>query len=147
MWEISNTLQILNFFRSVLLGAVYCFLYQFLRVSRRLTLRSDITVFFEDVIFCLLLVFPTFCFLLSTTNGELRGYIFLGLFVGFTAFHYCLSKVMVLLLFNLLFYLRKFLRYIFAFFCEKIAKKCINTCKKSLKKVTALVYNYKNKKR
>lgn len=146
MWEISNTLQILNFLRSVLLGAIFCFLYQFLRVARRLSVHSDITVFFEDVIFCLLLVFPTFCFLLSTTNGELRGYIFLGIFAGFAAFHYCLSKLIVLLLFYILFYVRKFLRSIFAFFYLKIAQKGLNTCKKALKKVTALVYNYRNKK-
>lgn len=146
MWEINNTLQILNFLRAVLLGAGYCFLYQFLRVFRRLRKHSDIAVFFEDISFCMALVFPTFCFLLSTTNGELRGYIFLGLFCGFAGLHYCLSQYIVFCLFYSFFYIGKVFRSIFAFFSQKIAQKWIKACKKALKKVTALVYNYRNKK-
>ena len=155
MWEINNSLQLLSFLRSVVLGIFLCVLYDFIK-SLRLTVNfSDIAIFLQDLAYSLVASFITFIFLLSVTNGEMRGYVMLGISAGFILSRFTLSRLLC-----------KFLKFIFGgskrlfgviskgFYgvfdlltekMIKICKKTLKTVKKLLKNLDSLVYTKTNK--
>lgn len=155
MWEINNSLQILSFLRSLILGVLLCVLYDFIKSARLTVDFSDITIFLQDIIYSCISAFVTFIFLLSVTNGEMRGYVILGILVGFIISRFTLSRLLC-----------KFLKFIFGgvkrlfdvisrwFYGEfdlltekiiKICKKTLKTVKKLLKNLECLVYTKTNR--
>ncbi len=125
--------------------------YDILRAIRRVIKHSDLTVFFEDLIYFIIISPVTFCLLLALTNGELRAYIFAALTLGFVLTRITLS-VLVLKVYVFFFSLaarifsaanRGFYR-VFDFlyakftavgeFLRKIIKKIPKSIKKLLKK-------------
>lgn len=98
MWEIDNLLQVINFARSLCLGIILCLIYDVIRAFRKLFEFSSINVFFQDVVFSLFSAFTIFTFLLSVTNGELRGFVFVSIAVGFIASRLTISRVWIWLL-------------------------------------------------
>ena len=155
MWEINNSLQILSFLRSLILGVLLCVLYDFIKSARLMVDFSDITIFLQDIIYSCISAFVTFIFLLSVTNGEMRGYVILGILVGFIISRFTLSRLLC-----------KFLKFIFGgvkrffevisrwFYGEfdlltekiiKICKKTLKTVKKLLKNLECLLYTKTNK--
>lgn len=151
MWEISNQLQLLSFFRASVLGGFYCLAYDLLRGYRKKYECSAMAVFFQDLIYFLLISPITFCFLLVTTNGELRLYIFLGVLLGFVLIRLTLSRLFVLavkIFFGFLLRISSLISKgitVFSAFLDRITvksadilgvflKKCRNSLKKVLKK-------------
>lgn len=144
MWEINNSLQILSFLRSILLGVLLCVLYDFIKSARLTVDFSDIAIFLQDIIYSCISAFVTFVFLLSVTNGEMRGYVILGVLAGFIIWRITLSR-----------FLCKFLKFIFSgvkrlfdvisnwFYTEfdLITEKIVKNCKKTLKTVKKLLKN------
>ncbi len=112
MWEISNFFQVIGVLRAFVLGAIFCLVYDFLRALRKSGINSDSAVFWQDIIFFVFISPISFCFLLATTNGELRAYFFIGLLVGFIGFRLTLSflalKVMLKIIFT---YLKAFSKF------------------------------------
>ncbi len=150
MWEISNTLQLLSFARALLLGVIICLAYDILRVYRKVYDFSRIGIFFQDVLFSVLSAFVVFLFLLGVTNGEMRGYVFLGLCMGFVFSRLSLSRIWFVLLkwifskIKTVFYLvssgiyrtfDKIEAYVSTFF-----KKSLKTIKKLLKTQGKMLY-------
>ncbi len=151
MWEISNSLQLIAFLRSVLLGVGFCFGYDILRALRRVGFNSDLEVFIGDILYFIIFSPITFCFLLVLTGGELRAYFFIGVLSGYLLTRFTLSrlffKILVLLLNCILRFLKlikrlfnsiferifKIFNKIYAFL-RKIAVKFIIYFKKLLKK-------------
>ena len=151
MWEISNLNQISSFLRSILLGGIFCSIFDFFRSLRKEFYHSVYAVFIEDLL-CFLIWAPiTFCFLLATTNGELRFYVFFGIIFGFWVFRVALSPLLLILLTLFL----KLIALIYRWICEireristrvlcflaliwkifdKNIKKALNISKKLLKK-------------
>lgn len=145
MWEINNSLQVISFIRSVVFGFIICVLYD---ITRNITVSfkfSNLSVFIFDVLFFIFLLPFIFCFLLSTTNGELRGYIFIGILSGFFICRISFSRIFnpilrkILSLLSLFFV---FLNHKISAFCElnlslliKISKKARFLCKKCLKQL------------
>ena len=151
MWEIDIKLQLLGFLRSVGLGAFFCLFYDFFRAIRRRTASTTIEVLFEDIVYFLLCTPIVFCFLLATTNGELRAFVFLGIVLGFLLFRFVFSKFTIKILDFLFTYITKafvFLNSITKVFydlicrvfdkighiCCKIFEKATKVTKKLLKK-------------
>lgn len=94
MWEINNSLQILSFFRSLVLGILLCVFYDIIK-SFRLTFNfSTIAIFLQDIIYSVIAAFATFLFLLSVTNGEMRGYVIVGILAGFILSRVTLSRIL-----------------------------------------------------
>ena len=155
MWEINNSLQILSFLRSLILGVLLCVLYDFIKSARLMVDFSDITIFLQDIIYSCISAFVTFIFLLSVTNGEMRGYVISGILAGFIISRFTLSRLFC-----------KFLKLVFGgikrlfevvskwFYCNfdqltekiiKISKKTLKTVKKLLKNLECLLYTKSNK--
>lgn len=151
MWEIDIELQIFHLGLAAALGGIFCLLYDLFRAIRLAVKCSDIAVFFQDILYFCILAPVTFCFLLSTTNGQVRGYIIFGIVTGF-AITRCTLSFLLMKIYSFL------LKWVFAFFgavkrikeavftrieavagvfrtkTEKNLKKAVNTLKKLLKK-------------
>lgn len=156
MWEIDNLLQIINFARSLCLGAVFCLIYDILRALRTLFDFSAVSIFFQDIIFSLLSAFITFVFLLSVTNGELRGFVFISIAFGFLISRFTISRAWVWLLKMIIGFIKSgFYAVSKAFYAgfdtvERniiiFSKKSVKDLKKLLKNMRKLLYTKQDRK-
>lgn len=144
MWEIDFAAQIFSFLKSILLGGIYGLIYDLFRFPVRRREASAITVFAVDILYFAFIAVINFCFLLTVTNGEVRGYLLLGAALGFAAYKKTLSPVLKLaaalvlkpirVLFSLL---NRGIKAVFSpviTFFSKIIKKISEIIKKRLKK-------------
>ncbi len=120
MWEIDIADQVLTFFLSMLLGAVLCLVYDIMRAVRKFWLNKYWSVFITDIIYWIFSALITFIFLISRTNGEIRGYVFIGELLGFILCRITISRVFF---------------YVMYCFLKKI-----NTLKSRLNKAMTLFY-------
>lgn len=151
MWEIDIKLQFYYWLLSVVLGGIYCLFYDFFRAVRLAVKCSDIAVFFQDVLYFFVISLSTFCFLLATTNGQVRGFVIFGAVIGFILIRYTVSYIIMKIYCFILKYTMAFLKrvlylknlifkridktfYEFSQKSKKIFKKSANTLKKLLKK-------------
>ena len=147
MWEISNTLQAVDFLRAAVLGIILCIFYGLFSSLRKIGVNSDFAGFFEDIIFFMVSSPVIFMFLLATTNGESRLYIIIGLLLGFASFKFTFYRIYVFLLskiFTSFVFVISYLRKIFFKIIDIVSeifykigkkfKKALNTLKKGLKK-------------
>ncbi|MBE6782300.1 MAG: hypothetical protein E7540_06260 [Ruminococcaceae bacterium] len=98
MWEIDLQGQIYTLILSLVTGAVFCLvfdIYSFFRL--RFKLKPSL-VFLFDILSCAFLGFYDFCFFLSRSNGEIRGYVLLGQLLGFFICRVTVSKIFNLIL-------------------------------------------------
>lgn len=151
MWEINNNLQVLTFLRALIFGIIIIFIYDIFRAfTVNFTLNTKI-IFLMDFLFCIVLLPFIFLFLISTTNGQIRGYIFSGILIGVFIWRVTLSRFNSIFFKKLFSIILKFFRFFniklnaifqkfISFFCKKvenitfIMKKSINSLKKVLKK-------------
>lgn len=94
MWEINVVGQAITFALSLALGGVLCTFYDVLRAIRKAGINSFWSVFLTDIIFWVVSAFVTFIFLISRTNGEIRGYVLIGEIFGFVIFRISISKIL-----------------------------------------------------
>ncbi len=120
MWQTDNITQLLAFSYSILVGAVFCSIYDFLRAVRYNIHHSTLSVFIEDILYSSVCAVFTFCFLISVTGGDMRGYVFVGLILGFLIIRLTFSKILFYVfskIIIILFYLyRKFIMLSAKFF-------------------------------
>jgi len=150
MWEVSNSLQLLNLLRSVVFGIIFCLFYDVLRSLRKVFNFSDFAVFFQDIAVSVILAITTFVFLLSITNGMLRMFVIVGMALGFLVSRLTISRLFFRVLTTLFSRLSVFFSGLFSKFYDgfevfrkniiKIFKKSGKTIKKLLKKVRGLWY-------
>lgn len=149
MWEINNTAQITAFLYSILLGMIFCLFYDLLRAFRFAVKLTDLSVFLYDVFYFSVISVITFIFLLAVTNGELRGFVFLGILLGFLLFYFTVSRVLLKYLKSVFVFLATLFNKISNGLNEKLEKadifitKIIITVKKYLKKVKVMLYTEK----
>ncbi|MBE6779582.1 MAG: hypothetical protein E7545_01250 [Ruminococcaceae bacterium] len=98
MWEIDNSFQLFSFLVSICAGIIYCLIYDFLRAFRKIKAVDDLTVFFQDLIYFAVIGVATFVLFMALSNGEIRGYILIGIFMGFILCFCTLSRFFVWLL-------------------------------------------------
>lgn len=98
MWEINTANQTFSFILSLCIGALFCVLYDILRAVRKVCLNSFWSVFLTDILLWIFYAFATFLFLMSRTNGEIRGYVLAGELSGFVLFRLTFSRLMLAVL-------------------------------------------------
>lgn len=143
---LSLSTQTRSFLLSLGFGLIIGILYDVLRVVRILLSFSKIATYVTDFLFSVLSAVMTFLFCLSVTNGEVRLYIILGEFIGFSVFYLSFGTVAVKFsektvkkIFNVF---RKFFRFIFSPFIKIFTVVSIK-CTKLRKKVQKTVKNHK----
>ena len=140
MWEISNKGQIINLLYSLSLGGIFCIIYDFIRAFRLVFRSKTIVYFITDVLFFALCGILTFLLLLALTGGEIRGYVILGILLGFILIRLIISKI-TLLLFKKFAKATLFLLSLFAKINRRICEKII----KATKKISLLLRSLRKK--
>lgn len=150
MWKVSINSQIISFLISILFGVGYSVFYSFFKGARAAKKYSAIVIFFQDVLFFILIAFVTFIMLLALSNGQVRSYLLFGILLGFCVFYFTLSNlfsglicVIIKAFRSVLLRFRSILGKIFTFFSKK-AQKIAKILKKFLKAVGKMVYTKKN---
>lgn len=89
-----NTLKIQGyvFLTSIYSGLLIGIVYDVYRVFRYFLKPKKVATWIEDLIFWILIAFIVFLVLIKSTWGELRGYIFFGLFIGAFLYFKVLSE-------------------------------------------------------
>ena len=108
MWEIDNLSQLIAFLLSVAVGCVFCLIYDIFRAVRKSFKQSGVAVFFEDILYSFICAVLSFCFLLSTTGGELRVFVFVGMGIGFSVCRFTLSRP----IFSAMLFVLRFFRFL-----------------------------------
>lgn len=164
MWEISVNSQIFTCLYSVALGVLLAFIYDIISAVVKAMSGARIVLFIGDIFFWIISAFSVFIFLLSRTNGEIRGYVIFFAGCGFVFYRVTLHKLVfpatcyLLSLFMLVY--RKtvyalsrvcdLLERIFGKIGAKIGKTALNIlfkAKKVLKSVFSMLYTDKNQKK
>lgn len=148
MWEIDNKLQILSLLQSLGLGVFYCLFYDLFKAVRLTVNLNAKAIFFQDIIYFAIISPLTFCFLLSVTNGEIRGYVFILASLGFFITRLTFSRIWLPVINIVLKIFLKFYRFLrinfdklyklifslsltFVKFWQKIQKELKNVLKKA----------------
>ena len=93
MWEIDFVAQIFSFLKSIILGGAFGLIYDLFRIPLRRREVSAVLVFAVDLLYFAFIAVINFCFLLTVTNGEVRGYLLLGTALGFFIYKKTLSPI------------------------------------------------------
>ena len=157
MWEISNYDQIIGFLLSLLLGALFCLIYDVVRAYRFVWKSSALAIALVDLLIWIFYAVFTFVFLIARTNGEIRGYILVGEFLGFIIFRMVFSKILYSVfcfVFSQIILIQQKITNVFERFYSKIellvsffykgTSKFFKRIKKLLKNTRKLLYTNKN---
>ena len=120
MWEISFQNQLSSFLYAVIVGIIFCIIYDILRAFRFTFEFSAISVFLIDIFYSLLISVISFLIFLSLSNGEIRSYIIFAFFVGFLFSRFTISKPMFFVFKKILGFFNSFSKIL----CVKINALC-----------------------
>ena len=95
------------FLISLFLGAGMGITYDFLRIIRRILSHNNFFISLEDIIYWLVWSFKVIDGIHIYNRGELRGYIFLALFLGFLIYKNTIGWVLWKCVDNILYLLKK----------------------------------------
>lgn len=132
-------------------------IYDVVRALRKVCLSSLLAITIGDILLWIFYAFITFIFLMSRTNGEIRGYVLLGELLGFVLFRISISRFFYLFLKFVFEKLNKIIQKInmvlSAFYIKieclalkviRLLIKILKTVKKLLKNTVKLLYTNKN---
>lgn len=124
MYISSSARQTYVFLLCIGFGFLLGMVYHLIRFVRKSLFRSKKAIFVQDILFCVVSTFATFCFLLCCNDGEIRLFAFgglgLGLFVYYISFGVFVAR-----------YLDKISSSVAAFFTK--GKRIFKKIKKSKK--------------
>lgn len=126
LWvSVSNQAYI--FLSCVLGGMIIAFIYDIFRIRRKAVKASNIIVYLEDLIYWILVALVLFGVVYLSNEGEIRGYLLIGVILGIIIYIFLLSKIIMaifmfiigiiyrfaMIVFNILFFPIKILYKIF----------------------------------
>ena len=122
MWEISLSHQALSILLSALMGMIFCLLFDTIKAVRIFLRLKTIGTFITDVLFFVLAAVIEFCFFLSRSNGEIRGFILATELIFFFCARWTISRLYLKLLLILFGVLKKTITYINKYFYKSAYK-------------------------
>lgn len=127
---------------SILVGAGLFFLYDILRIFRRIVPHGNIWIGAEDFLYWMICTGVVFVMLYQENDGMVRGFAFLGMILGMGGYYLLLSRFVirmnVLLLKAVLGFLKKILSFLFGPIW-RVLKKAGKFMRKQLKKLLRAV--------
>ena len=107
MYNFSQEQVFIFFF---IIGIIIGCIFDFFKVLRKSFKSSDIITFIEDIIFLIISAFLIITGIIKLNNGEVRFFLFLGIFFGVLVYSLTISNLYVIIL------------YTFVELCKKIIK-------------------------
>ena len=122
--------QLYTFLLFILTGIVIGIVFDIFRIFRRSFKTNDIITYIQDILFW----FATGCILLFSiftfNNGELRGYIFIGIILGLVLHLIVLSKYLINMFLKIINLLRRIIGYPIHLLLVFTKNYIINPCSK-----------------
>lgn len=87
--------QISIFLYSAISGAIIAFIYDVFRIKRKAVKTRALVLHIEDFIYWIIVALVMFTIIFYSNDGELRGYIFAGAFIGVILYVTFLSKIVI----------------------------------------------------
>jgi spore cortex biosynthesis protein YabQ len=107
------TIELRFFLISVLWGVILLFVYDILRILRRLLKHNGFFVALEDLIFWVVASVFIFAMMYNQNNGIIRGFSVIGTAAGMVLYHNSLSEWLVLTVTKIIYTLLRPIIYIF----------------------------------
>lgn len=83
------------FVQAVFFGIAMLFVYDLLRIFRRVAIHGTVWIAVEDMFFWVLSAFILFQFLYQENDGKVRGFVILGMFLGMLLYGKSFSGIVV----------------------------------------------------
>jgi spore cortex biosynthesis protein YabQ len=87
--------QVIVFLWTTVCGIVIAFIYDLFRVFRKAVKTGGHVIFIQDILFWLIACFIMFISIYHSNDGELRGFLFLGAFLGVVLYALLFSKAVM----------------------------------------------------
>ena len=140
--EISVADQTMTFLGSILLGLAFGVFYEAFRLLRLIFKPGAVSIFFQDMIFFITCALRTYSFMLSRSSGEPRGFIVLGVVLGFAVYFLTVGVMVVKISKQLIDAVNKAAAWVYKIFLRPILlliriieEKCKNSVKKIVKNI------------
>ena len=135
MGEVYSQLLSLSLF--IITGIVIGILFDIFRVLRKCFKTADFITYLQDIVFWFLAGMITLFSIFKFNQGEIRIYVFLGIFIGILLYAITLSKIFVKFLATILQTIKKFisipLQFIYNIFHKFIIKPISNFINNNIK--------------
>ncbi len=148
-YQVDLTEQYYTTLVAFLTGIGLCLLYDVLRIFRAAKRFGSISVFCQDVAYCVCVSAVTYIMLLVQCNGTVRFYPLMSELCGFLACRFTVSKLIMIIAKGIISEVNKTVLKPLARIFEKIkakisvfAKKINYLCKNYLKDTAEMVYNH-----
>lgn len=89
------TIELQFFLISILWGLIILFVYDNLRILRRLVKHNNLVIAVQDLIFWVTASVFIFAMMYRENNGIIRGFSVMGMAIGMVLYHYILSELLV----------------------------------------------------
>lgn len=119
--------QVVVFFWCIFGGIIIGLLFDVFRLSRKIIPTNDVLTYIEDIVFWLLVGVIVLTTIFQCNQGQLRGFVFLGMLLG-TVFYFMLFSNLIM----------RFIGLLFSFFEKKITL-VINFLRKPIKILTKII--------
>lgn len=132
--------EIVKFLFFILIGGIIGIIFDLFRILRKCFKTSDIITYIHDLMFLLISALILLFSIFIVNNGEIRGYMFLGIALGIVVYLISISKYIINICTKIILFIRKIIinpimKSIIKFcnFTKKIVKKVYNNLSKNLK--------------
>ncbi|MDP4095041.1 MAG: spore cortex biosynthesis protein YabQ [Bacillota bacterium] len=116
--QVSVSSQVYVFLFSLLGGAIISFIYDLFRIKRKAIKTGTLGMLLEDTLYWIIVTIVIFFIVYLSNDGELRGYIFIGVILGVILYLLLLSKFVIgsaLIVLRLLYRVFKFIWMIISY--------------------------------
>jgi len=154
--EISMTEQGIVFLFSCVVGGFLGAFYDVFRIIRIAFNSKWLSVFFQDLIFCIFSAISVILLVFYTNSGTVRWFSLLGCFICFVLYHLTIGKIIIFMAGKIIAFIKKVLKFIYkitvipviktVLFILKLLKKLSGFMLKTFDRAKGGVY-YKNEKR
>lgn len=103
--------QIYCFFIFIVVGIIISVLFDIFRILRKVFKTPDIVTYIEDIIFGVMAGVIIIYSIFKFNNGEIRSYLFIGIFIGILSYLFTISKVFIKCGDKILTFLKKILLF------------------------------------
>jgi spore cortex biosynthesis protein YabQ len=87
--------QVIVFLWTTVCGMAIAFVYDLFRIFRKAVKTGSLVTFVQDVMYWLITAFIMFLTIYYSNDGELRGFLFLGAFIGVVLYALMLSRIIM----------------------------------------------------
>ena len=130
------------FFIFILNGFLIGIVFDVFRIFRKAIKTSDIVTYIQDILFWMISCFIILYSLFKFNNGNIRGYVFLGIIIGYLIYFLLFSKTLIKINLYFINLIKKVLYYLLFL---PIKKTFLFTKKVFFKPIIIISINLKNK--